>query len=339
MELLAMHRKHALHMDLHKALNKHRELRTSKEKLVKLLKGVYAYEGIKRIRDHKGRAVSPKVPNFMTVTATEGTDNIIDFLNSGPAMAFSYVTDRPTAYPYFSMPSLDTLGQQLHLKEELLYHLGLYNHMAAANAVNKIVDLKGPQRDSLEHFARWAAYGYKSFAKLATKTAEKLGAVCLLLRYEATARQNTPLLGDILIYNTDVIGPSIIMLEGQESFDSAITSGSLKPIARSNQSFESTPFRTGSRPFRKGPAPHFNSQRTAAPYRPTHRGNQAPFRAPPPRFVTQSLPSRGRFQPRNPGVRFANHNPHMFHPSQTRNNGDGRAKTHPSVPYGKRPHK
>ena len=70
----------------------------------------------------------------MTVTASEGADEIIEFLNNPTSANYSYLADLSTAFPYLTLPSLNTLALQHHLKEELLAQLGLTNLEKVANA-------------------------------------------------------------------------------------------------------------------------------------------------------------------------------------------------------------
>lgn len=81
-----LHRQHPLHEDLRKALNKHRTLRTPESQLIKLTKGEDFSSSVKKILSHKDRALLPKVPDFMTVTAAEGADELITFSTREPPL-------------------------------------------------------------------------------------------------------------------------------------------------------------------------------------------------------------------------------------------------------------
>ena len=115
----------------------------------------------------------------MSVTASADTDDIIVFLNTGTSTNFSYVTDLGSAYTYLKIPSTESLALHHHLKEELLFYLGLYNFMAASHiSINLHKHGMSPNNentDGMEHNRRWLAYGFKSMAKIAIKIAEKTG--------------------------------------------------------------------------------------------------------------------------------------------------------------------
>ena len=66
----------------------------------------------------------------MIVTATEGCDEIVSFLNTGTSHSQEYLSDLISAHAYLSIPSLDILAKQHYLKEELLFYLGAYNYFA-----------------------------------------------------------------------------------------------------------------------------------------------------------------------------------------------------------------
>ena len=242
-----LRKKHQLHDELRKALNKHRNLHTPMNALYKILRGIDDFESLKKINSHKYRPLFPKVPHFMTVTSAENADDIIAFLNTGTSTAFTYLTDLHTAFSYLTTPSLNSLAIQHHLKEELLFYLGIYNYVASSHtSIATVKQYLPPSTDNtlterMKHNMRWSAFGYKSFAKMAIKTAENLGAVCLLLRFEATAKQHAPQLGDLLIYNEDAVAPSILVLRGRDYFDAAIKNGTLRPIKQHYQSNKSFP--------------------------------------------------------------------------------------------------
>ena len=343
-----MHKRHPLHEELRKALNKHRTMRTPRTSLYKIVKGFNAYESLIKINSYRDRPIYPKVSDFMTITTAENVDDIISFLNTGTSTAFTYLTDLNTAYSYLTTPSLNSLAIQHQLKEELLYFLGLYNYVAASHTSINSLKQSLPQSASnsltegLEHNIRWSAFGYKSFAKMAQKAAEKLGAACLLLRYEATTHENTPQLGDLLIYNEDVVGPYILALRGQEYFDTAIRNGTLKPT-RQNLNANKHVFhkptkapntgsytgKTTQRPaLRQQSGPHHYKQdyQNVYPQQRVITGNQRYFRGP----TNQNTSIRGQYQTRNA---------HNFQQEPPKNNGGFRTKTRPNAPPTKRSNK
>ena len=226
-----MHKKHPLHNEIRVALNKHRELRTPKQELLKIVCEVETRTTHKRLLGMKNRPLPPKVQDFMTETASENVDEVVSFLNTGTACNFNYVSDLSTAFAYFSIPQAKFLAVQHQLKEEVLFYLGLYNfvastHTAISKAKEKSTD--NSCAGDLEAIKRWNAYGYKSVAKMAKKAAEKLGAACLILRFEAIAQQEAPELADILVYTQDVVSPYILTLRGQTFFDTAVANKTFK---------------------------------------------------------------------------------------------------------------
>lgn len=229
-----LHKKHALSEDIHKALNKCRVDRTSEASLRKILKGIEPQEPMKRLSAQAGRPLFPKVASFMTVTADEDIDRIISFLNQGTSTSKNYVSATPFSDLYVTTPSVKTLALQHHLKQELLFHLGLYNHLASTfysitNIKSSLHESANDQISRLELTGRWTAYGYKSLAKIVILTAEKLGAVCLLLRCEAASHQTTPQLGRELIYEGDIVGPTLINDTALKRLESA-PAGLIKTI-------------------------------------------------------------------------------------------------------------
>ena len=85
--------------------------------------------------------------------------------------------------------------------------------MAATHFLNiksSLSDSASDQSTRLELTIRWNAYAYKSLAKLILMTAEKLGAACLLLRFEAAAHQATTQLRRELVFSGDIVGPTVI---------------------------------------------------------------------------------------------------------------------------------
>ena len=230
-----IHKIHPLHNDIRLALNKHRDQRTPVHELRKIVQDVDTQSTSKKLLSMKNRPLPPKNQDFMTVTPNEKVDEVISFLNTGTASNFSYVSDLNTAFAYFSIPSIKTLSLQHQLKEEVLFFLGLYNFVAATHTAVAKVKERTPSSSAsgdLESIKRWNAYGYKSIAKMAKKSAEKLGAACLLLRHEAIAQQSAPELAEILIYTQDIVSPHILMLRGQTFFDAAIANKTIMTIKR-----------------------------------------------------------------------------------------------------------
>ena len=183
----------------------------------------------------------------MTVTATEGSDDIISFLNTGTSSSHAYLADLITAHAYLSIPPLDNLAKQHYLKEELLFYLGAYNHIATTHTALSIMKQELPSsinnnlHNSLEHTIRWNAYAYKSHAKIASQVAEKLGAACLLLRLDATAHHQAPQTRDILVYQEDIVSTTPFTLKDKDYFDKAILNRTIKPVlVSSNQTQRSS---------------------------------------------------------------------------------------------------
>ena len=79
---------------------------------------------------------------------------------------------------------------------------------------------------------RWEAYGYKSRAKLATKITKKLGAASLLLRFETLTHQTAPQLREVMIYSEDIVGTTILKINGQKYFDAAVCNKTIIPVPR-----------------------------------------------------------------------------------------------------------
>ena len=200
------------------------------------LEGINAHHTTKELKNLKGCPLTVKVQDFMTVTASEGVDEIIEFLNNPTLANYSYLANLSRAFPYLTLPSLGTLALQHHFKDELLSQLGLYNFKSATFA--KLAALQGEINsgshliEQLELTMRWEAYGYECRAKLATEIAEKLEAACLLLCFETVAQQTAPELREIMIYSEDVVGTTILKINGQKYFDAAVCNKTLIPVSR-----------------------------------------------------------------------------------------------------------
>ena len=332
-----MHKVHPIHNELRRALNKHRDERSSKEDVQKALRGIDTFHTLKRLKNQKDRPLPTKVSDFMTVTTAGGCDDIITFLNTPTAATFNFLADITTAFTYLSVPSLESLALQHQLKEELLLHLGFYNHSAAIynhlSTIKSATPSGSPLVEKLEQGMRWNAYGYKSMAKMAIRIAEKLGAASLLLRMEATAQQTAPETADLLVYNQDIVSTTIFKLSGQQFFDAAVANKTLKPVKRFSQGNTSTQsqrnnnrgnqFNQESSPFKR---PYSQENPTRFPRLP-FRGQR--FRFPPPqrggrggntRFTTRNYQPTNRNFPRQ----------RLEHQGHT--NADSRTKTFPKPP-------
>ena len=210
----------------------------------------------------------------MTVTASEGADEIIEFLNNPTSANYSYLADLSTAFPYLTLPSLSTLALQHHLKEELLAQLGLYNFKSAT--YSKLAAIKRENNSGSHLIDQLEVYGYKSRAKLATKIAEKLGAPCLLLRFETLAQQRAPELREVMIYSEDIVGTSILKINGQKYFDAAVCNKTIIPVPRQPSSnHNALPQRTNFKAPYQYPnkSQHYSQQRANYPNRPPFRGH------------------------------------------------------------------
>ena len=126
-----MHKQHPLDGEVRKALNKHRNNYTVEANLRKLLKDIEPQEPHKKLAAHPDRPLLSKVASFMTVTAAEGADEVISFLNLGTSASRSYVSVIPFSDLYVAVPTIKSLAVQHHLKQKHLFQLDFYNHVAA----------------------------------------------------------------------------------------------------------------------------------------------------------------------------------------------------------------
>jgi len=272
----------------------------------------------------------------MTVTASEGADDIISFLNTDTARTFSYLCDLNTAYAYLTIPSVESLALQHQLKEDLLSLLGTYNFMAAQHTsittIKKDIANGSALIERLENSIRWEAYGYKSMAKKATKVAEKLGAACLLLRLEATVQQTAPEVKDLLIYSQEVIAPTVFSLKGQQFLDCAINNKTLRPVRRNSEKTV-FPQKVVSKTYYSS---HANQQFPSSNQRQEAGFVKPPFRNTTYRggYTTSHRGGRGGYQSNHPGTSgYTRHGGQRSTstkttPKQITNSGQ-RTKTHP----------
>ena len=131
---------------------------------------------------------------------------------------------------------------------------------------------------------RWEAYGYKSRAKLATKIAKKLGAASLLLRFETLTHQTAPQLREVMIYSEDIVGTTILKINGQKYFDAAVCNKTFIPVPRQpNSNHNALPQRNNFKaPYQYPNKSQHYPQQTAnylnrLPFR-GHHQRGAPFR-------------------------------------------------------------
>ena len=234
-------RRHPLHEDLKKALNKHRVNRTTRDHILKLLKSVEASEAKRKVKTFLEKPLTPKVPSFLNVTGIERADPILDFLNTKTSHSFDYLVDLQSMYSYLTKPTTDTLGVQHHLKERLLFYLSLYDTASAATIgieslktqMDATTGVQQTITNTLEGLFHLHAFSYKSLAKEAEHTAELLGAACMLLRMEATRSQITNQAEELLLYGSDIVGTHVFNLRGLEGLDNAILSGVLNVVSPS----------------------------------------------------------------------------------------------------------
>ena len=262
----------------------------------------------------------------MTVTASEGADEIIEFLNNPTSANYSYLADLSTAFPYLTLPSLNTLALQHHLKEELLAQLGLYNFKSATYSklatIKREINSGSHLIDQQELTMRREAYGYKSRAKLATKIAEKLGAAYLLLRFETLAQQTAPELREVMIYSKDIVGTTILKFNGQKYFDAAVCNKTIIPVPRlPNSNHNTLPQRNNFKaPYQCPNKSHHYPQQTA------NYPNHLPFRGHHQRgaFFRKNRGANLRF-----GARGHQSNSRAPAPGNYKSNADSRKKTQP----------
>ena len=123
---------------------------------------------------------------------------------------------------------------------------------------------------------RWEAYGYKSRPKLATKIAEKLGAASLLLRFETLAQLTAPELREVMIYSEDIVGTTILKINGQKYFDAAVCNKTIIPVPRQpNSNHNALPQRNNFKATYKYPnkSQHYPQQTANYPNRLPFRGH------------------------------------------------------------------
>lgn len=320
-------RKHPLYKELLEALNKHRVARSTKAQLLQAVKDVGAVSALRRIKNRKDGTVRPAVPQSITVTCPNGEDDILTFLNTGVARAYPYITDVGTAYTYFTLPTESTLAIQLSLKEELLLHLGSYDLFASLHFADQTHQRQNPSCYSeVEVKTRLEAFSFKTAAINAIRTAERLGAACLLLRMEATAAQRAPITDDLLVYSTDVVGSKIFALKKIEGFDTAVTNRTIKPVANLPPRFSTDNIKPSANlhadhSHQRGRFSNFRPQfNRGGNYRPFHSrlGASRPSYPPSGNSAGNSRP-RGSFRSR--GTRP--------YGRSTKTNADSRVKTRP----------